>query len=506
LADKRRKRQQDQADTNLANHLDALGLKGVKAYQQWCADNGFSRRLIKSQSDRRKERQAVVDANSGSTTVHAMQIDRSRGKAIDLIFEEKLKFADLRDRQQQALALAISRLNHLPKTGRANVIEQFRSLYFDCQRKKVKFLEGGIPSASTQTRSCSFVEALASVASFSDQWIRPVSDWKFRTHNQRRQFDSLVTHLFVAHDMPSFFYNTWFHPLYRKGKSAQKAFVHVAAGHSIRRANIPLVYSKRMSHHFLRAPSDSNFAQALRWGQVHGLGGDPLLAKAVMGSALGEKFENNEFWQSVLEWFIQHPMFDRALFPVIYDYLRNQKFGDDRNARIEIGPAGNRRLVRPQPEQPNLTMKGRTPTSLMRDVDGWHRQLQRAIIRHGTKKRSWSASPIAAFRLAEGEKENRVWTISELLDSDELFQEGRAMNHCVGSYANSCARRVTSIWSMKRTEKSQSQPVLTIEVQLGNRVICQVRGKSNRAAKANELKVIQRWAQTAELTLAKYLK
>jgi len=65
---------------------------------------------------------------------------------------------------------------------------------------------------------------------------------------------------------------------------------------------------------------------------------------------------------------------------------------------------------------------------------------------------SWSPSPFKNFRLVEGSGalgNMRVWTITELLTSRALSLEGQAMRHCVATYADRCARRQTSIWSVQ---------------------------------------------------------
>jgi hypothetical protein len=75
------------------------------------------------------------------------------------------------------------------------------------------------------------------------------------------------------------------------------------------------------------------------------------------------------------------------------------------------------------------------------------------------------------------------------------------MEHCVASYAGSCAAKRSSIWTMERTADGTTSACVTIEVHLGSRRIGQVRGKHNRAATAEELSIIRRWAERADLML-----
>jgi hypothetical protein len=505
LSNKLKKTRNDQFDKNLENHLDSLGIKSIKGYQQWCSENGFSRRLKKSQADRRKERIAIATRQPHAQVKTLKRSRFSHRQTVERIFSGEISHLDAGEKHHLKLLDSNKRLEQLPSNKRATARLALERLYHACQQRQVKFLMNSRPAMPQALfRSCTFVEALASVAAFSDQWVRPLEDWKFRTHNQRKQFESLVQHLFAVHEVPSFFYSVWARPEFEVGLREQKAFVHVAAGHSIRKAETPIPMSKKMSHHFLRAPSDLGYPQAIRWGQVRGLNGDVMLARAVLGTFLHEDFSNASFWNSVIVWFIEHPMLDRDLFGVVIDYLNNQKFGHGNMTRVEVAFDGTQRTVVDAPQRPNLAMKGRTPQALLRDVNRWHGELQRN--RRGKCHVKWPHCGINELHLVEGKDKSSIWTIRQLLGTAELNKEGQEMNHCVASYANSCFHGRTSIWSMRQqTSKKAEQRMLTIEVLLGDRTICQVRGKNNRRAHADELPVISRWAQASELSLSTYV-
>ena len=99
----------------------------------------------------------------------------------------------------------------------------------------------------------------------------------------------------------------------------------------------------------------------------------------------------------------------------------------------------------------------------------------------------------------------KIWCIRELLSSRELKAEGRAMKHCVATYAHSCAGGRTAIFTMEMEEGSGREKLLTIEVLLKSRQIRQVRGKLNRYATQKELGILKRWALRERLTIASYL-
>jgi hypothetical protein len=95
----------------------------------------------------------------------------------------------------------------------------------------------------------------------------------------------------------------------------------------------------------------------------------------------------------------------------------------------------------------------------------------------------------------------RCWTIRELTSSEELRREGEAMRHCVASYAGACARRETSIWSMRFENDERRFRVMTIELDLATRTICQCRRRNNVSANEKAVGVMRLWAEREGLKL-----
>ena len=89
----------------------------------------------------------------------------------------------------------------------------------------------------------------------------------------------------------------------------------------------------------------------------------------------------------------------------------------------------------------------------------------------------------------------------------DLFDEGRAMRHCVASYEHSCVSGRSAIWSMGlERNDGRRKPVLTVEVAVGRKLICQVRGKANRLPTEKELEILRRWAAREGLALHECVK
>ena len=138
------------------------------------------------------------------------------------------------------------------------------------------------------------------------------------------------------------------------------------------------------------------------------------------------------------------------------DYLQHQKF-EWREGVSQEGVFGKQ-----SPPRPGYSMKGRTVSSMLRQVKEWHKQLSQEPHQPSL---SWRHSLFKDFRLVEGSEalgDMRAWTITELLTGRALFLEGQAMRHCVATYAERCAKRRTSIWSMQVENERGRHRVLTI--------------------------------------------
>ena len=195
-----------------------------------------------------------------------------------------------------------------------------------------------------------------------------------------------------------------------------------------------------MAHNFLHAPSHLTINQALRWGQVTGLGGSENVARGILLTPLARSFNHEEFWVTVIMFFINNPFLDVVQYGPIYDYLNNKKFVSRGRRWID------NELVDLGPEQPNLSMKKRDPLALIEQVERWHRDLRETGWAGG--EFAWESCGIKGFELKEKDVH---YQITELLSTQELKDEGADMHHCVASYATSCMERRSAIYSLTKT-------------------------------------------------------
>jgi hypothetical protein len=347
-----------------------------------------------------------------------------------------------------------------------------------------------IESKSKLLKSAVHARGVVALCEHAAEWVRPLDEWSPASHNPNRQFSSLARHLWATYDVPAFMDKAW-----TQGTALQQGwFKHIGAGENILTADgVPIPLTRKMAHHFMEAPAAHSIEAAFRWGQTTALGGDRRLADAVCETRLARDFRDDAFWLSVLRFFIRNPMLDPAQISPIVDYLWNQRY-EPRVVFVERGVA--RELG---PEQPNLAMRGRSVTSLLRAVNEWHRRLGRET---SGGRLQWQKSAFRDFEFVEGTEQSqnmKVWRIRELLSSQELIAEGRRMCHCVASYANSCYKRLCSIWSMDVETDEGTEPLVTVELNLQRKEICQVRGKRNRLPTDKENDILRRWALQEKL-------
>jgi hypothetical protein len=344
------------------------------------------------------------------------------------------------------------------------------------------------PSDRAGDNRTPFNSGLVALALYHRDWLRPVESWHPAHQNARPQFSSLAQHLLARYPVPPFMASAWLDLPAGKKLPQHDWYRHLGRGENIRTAGLPLRLTRAMAHLFTQAPHHYSALAALRWAQVLGLGGSKALARAIVGTRLGKVLENEEFWESVLYFFINHPGLDLTQVGPVVDFLQHQRFEWREGVSVD-GVFGKL-----PPARPDFTMKGRTVTSILRLVEEWHKELARDGDRCLV---SWPRAPFKDFRLVQEEEapgNARVWTITEILTSRALFLEGREMRHCVASYKEDCMRREASIWSMQVQTRRGRHRALTIDVDIPTRTILQVRGKCNRLPSAGERAIVERWA------------
>lgn len=450
-----------------------LRLPSIEAYQQWCEQQGFSTNLNKTERELKREYQQYT-RNVAALVLKQHKREHNLQFYINKLYSKEIRYAGTHSEVLHAISDGFNKT-------------QNRRLLRDvlCQ----------LDEKSRLLSHVDYVKGVISMVAHFSKWIRPIAKWKPSTRNADRQFASLARYLFAKYPVPTFMDSVW-----QSGSGKAKGwFIHIGMGHNIRTAqHLPVTLTKKMAHYFLQAPSQYTVNAAFRWAQIHTLGGNKAVADTIAETRVAQQFKDDDFWLSVLRFFIDNPMLDTRHYGPIIDYIWHQKY-ERQIVFVDRGVARE-----DPPLQPNFTMRGRTADTLLRQVDSWHRRLGKES-RGGQLQ--WAKSEFPDFRVVEGNEENRnmkVWTIRELLNSKELVAEGRDQQHCVASYANSCFKGHTSIWTLDVQTNVDSEKLVTIELHLRTKVIRQIRGLRNRLATPQEIKVIRRWAAKQGLTIASY--
>jgi hypothetical protein len=301
------------------------------------------------------------------------------------------------------------------------------------------------------------------------QWRTTGDAWRPKSRGQRAVFLELADLLVVRYSVPRFLYSSLEHGPGPDGERLVRLFVALAQGSSLRReakALIPAPLTRAMLNRFLQAPADTPVLHAIRDAQVHELGGGGGLVGAVRNSVLGARFVPHEhLMQEAIGWLARHPAFSRNLVPELVDFLLEQ-----RHVRNEY------RLV------------GRTPRSVTEQIRRWRRE-QRSV-----------QDPSAVFppsRVDLPRSADAGWTVQELGSGAQLLTEGRAMRHCVATYAGPCRTGRTAIFSLQHRGGRR----LTVEVNLRRHAVVQARGVCNRRPDPEERAALSRWAAFAGLAL-----
>ena len=329
------------------------------------------------------------------------------------------------------------------------------------------------------------IKGIGKLCEYKSYWLIDLNDWKPKARNPYVQFDQLLELLFCKYEIPTFLKNSWLTP---QEYIYLSWFIQLGKGDSVRKLRkMPIELTKKMAHHFSLAPKDFKVTEALRWAQTLGMGGNPQLAERIAHSKLSRNnFSNELFWQRFIQILVNTGMFNFDKINEIIDFLEQKLRGEE-----------------------EFSLKGRTFSSLLNMSEEWHRQVVRAYFArpYRTKALTWDSCSLQYVSYVEGAKKKKIhFKFEELLSTQDLIAEGRAMNHCVGSYSSHCYQKKSAIFSLKKNEQGVAQERLgTIEINLSSRQIVQAKGVCNKVISQKAHAVLLRWAKDNTLSVSNYL-
>ncbi|MCU0448232.1 MAG: PcfJ domain-containing protein [Bernardetiaceae bacterium] len=394
-------------------------------------------------------------------------------------------------------------LNHTPRHERVTTKqkrEQALALALAALRKHrrpvPKHRYQRLASAEREAKWAAFAQK------FDGYLLRDPAAWKRRGRTQASLTHHFVRYAFARYHVPRFLDQAWQDqtPYLAEADGrptpSQLLFIHLAQGGSVLTAPYqPVRLTKRMAHWFMQAPAYYTIDQAFCFAQVMGLGGDENLAWWVIQSSLGQQGSRiDDFWLTVVALFARQTMFDNSYLPDIVEYIHHRKF--ERTVERDGRAQG--------PPQPDFSMKGRTALALLRQTQAWKAENDR-VNWVDPGQLAWRPSAVPGgeyWGLHDGQ--GAIYNFSELLDGQQLRAEGKAMKHCVFTYARGCYFGYTAIFSLTAaTNQQPGKRVATLEVDLHDRTIVQVRGKCNQRPAPEAESVIRQWANEQKIKLSK---
>ena len=460
-------------DEELAEHFAALGVGTVSAYKLWCHRHGLHKGLDKTAEQRAEELAFFASLQRPADPEASKEHDPRRAELIARFFRGEMEGEKLTE------LLSRLRKEHAALAGDAGAQEAFVRLVLHVEKYGNLLRPMLVVKRLGRNNENTYIAALGQLARHYRDWLRPIEDWRPETVKERAQFGSLSRYLLARYEVPVPMDAAWLQGHNKAAYEQQAWFKHVAGGQNLRTAGVPMKITKRMAHLFMQNNHEGfTLIQALRVAQVQALNGDRHLNWAVPSTPLGDSLENEDFWVSVVHFYVNnYPMLHQSYCMPIYDYIRHQKYRPQQILR----PDGTE--VEGPPLQPNFGMKGRSAAKLIYQVDQWHETLSGD---EDVPLKTWQPAGLADLRLEEYDeylKHNIVWSIYELCTSQQLRTEGRVMGHCVFTYTDQCLSGSTSIWSIRvlnpDEEDGLEKHVLTIAVDNAKGAITQAAGKFN---------------------------
>lgn len=257
----------------------AMNLRTVDEYKNWCTNNGFSTAVNKSKSQLDRE---YLYYKSLTATKRLKQYKRESNLCalIQKIYTGEINYKELNSEVLRIISQGLKNASNKRVLRDVLIYMEETSKFLDYPK---------------------YTRGIISLVAFKTKWIRPLEEWKVKTHNVERQFASLARHLFAMYEIPYFMDSVWF-----SGTGKEKGwFIHIGRGNNIRSApSLPIKMTKKMAYNFIQAPDSYDVKSAFRWAQIQALGGNNSMADAIRDTRMTREFKDNEFWLSVLRFLL----------------------------------------------------------------------------------------------------------------------------------------------------------------------------------------------------------
>jgi hypothetical protein len=338
------------------------------------------------------------------------------------------------------------------------------------------------------------IEALVNLSRSSDAHVRQITTWLGSQGSWRVAIDSLIQHLVAKYPIPRFLTSAWHLQGNAENERQRQWSIQHGRGASFRSMDVPIKMTRRMEDIFLRSPDHMGIDMAMRRAELIGLGVSEGLAATILLTRLATDLQHGDFWRTVWHFLRANAAdIDLAQVAPMIDFIYSI-----RQERVVVLTHDG--TVYREPPHADFSMKGRTIASMLRLMADWHRGL-----RSGSGRLIWSPSTLCPLEVevpaTDPSELPRRWQFVELTSSMQLEMEGRALQHCVVSYASRCWRGACLIWSLRIIRNDKPRAVATLEIDPKRRAIVQARGTHNRYPSGKPLQLIKLWANREGLRL-----
>lgn len=254
----------------------------------------------------------------------------------------------------------------------------------------------------------------------------------------------------------------------RMNETEQEWFFHVLQGKNLTSApNLPFQLTKRMAHTYQNLDDVYNLSatQSLVFSAFLTLTNDMPYSHSVTRTVWASN--QLEFWIKTMTILHRNGLREDNAREVI-DYIIQRVFRDG----VQIN------------------FKRKKLSNLLQDIENWHTEL-----RIKREERYLRTQKLVDAGIPEKmiELNDHKYRIFQLTRSNELFEEGNDLRHCVYSYKYQCRKGKSFIYSMRQIlDEKQEKRLITIEVV--NNEIVQAKGHRNRHPTQEEKDIIRLWA------------
>ncbi len=315
-------------------------------------------------------------------------------------------------------------------------------------------------------RSPLYVQVLANISTFGLKIVRPIEMWQRPSFDPEEQLEDVIDYCFAKYPTPVFLISSF----YESSLRHQLWYVQLGFGKSVKSlSGLPDKFTSKMMHEFRNTPRGFSVSEAIVRAQALGYGASQQMAMELTRSKLSQIEGNTSFWRSVVQFFsIQKQVNHWDLYKAL-EYLE---------ARIQ--------------RDRYFSMKGRSLEALLNQAQEWYLEMQK--MRNKANYLSWLPSGIKGMHLEIVKNDAPIlYSAKELLTSEELYQEGCDMNHCVADYIDDCYAKKTSIFSLRKQEGDTIKKLATVEINPYTLEVMQAEGKCNTPLSEEAAMAFNHW-------------